>query len=167
MAQQTSGTASMSIPFSAPATYTIKQLLARQPQIPSPVSGISAKVLPFCTNRPDHRSSAASNKYEFIQASRLRLIPNLPITEFREVIDSMDSVMFTQPMTLPRDTSSVLSEGYVTNYLDAEILVPAWQAVLQMLPDDRDYDLQMVKQVSLVVWMNPLPEYGGSDNEWY
>lgn len=45
----------------------------------------------------------------------------------------------------------MLSEGCVTGYLDAQVLGAAWQAVLQLLPKDRDYDLQMVKQVPATV----------------
>lgn len=45
----------------------------------------------------------------------------------------------------------MLSEGCVTGYLDAQVLGAAWQAVLQMLPNDRDYDLEMVKQVPVEV----------------
>lgn len=138
-------------PLLTSPTYTVKQLLAHQPQRPSPASGISATILASRANRPTHKSSAASDKYDPIHASRLRLIPALPINEFREVIDSMDSIQFSQPMALPWEASPMLSEGCVTSYLDAQILGAAWQAVLQMLPDKRDYDLQMVKQVPLVV----------------
>lgn len=138
-------------PPTLPTTYTVKQLLAHQPQRPSPASGISATILASRANRPTHKSSAASDKYDPIHASRLRLIPALPINEFRAVIDSMNSIQFSQPMAIPWEASPMLSEGCVTSYLDVQILGAAWQAVLQMLPDQRDYDLQMVKQVPLVV----------------
>lgn len=45
----------------------------------------------------------------------------------------------------------MLSEGCMTSYLDVQVLGAAWQVVLQILPDERDYELQMGKEVSLVV----------------
>lgn len=70
---------------------------------------------------------------------------------FREIIDSMESIRFLQPTALPWEASPMLSEGCVTSYLDVQILGAAWQVVLQMIPDERDYELQMGKQFSLVV----------------
>lgn len=49
----------------------------------------------------------------------------------------------------------MMSEGCVTAYLDAQVLGAAWQAVLQMVPEERNYDLQMVKQVPVVVSLSP------------
>lgn len=34
----------------------------------------------------------------------------------------------------------MLTEGSVTGYLDSQVLIAAWQAVLQMLPQDREYN---------------------------
>lgn len=45
----------------------------------------------------------------------------------------------------------MMSEASVTGYLDAQVLVAAWQAVLQMLPERREYDVQMVKQAPVEV----------------
>lgn len=45
----------------------------------------------------------------------------------------------------------MLSEACVTGYLDAQVLGAAWQAVLQILPHERNYDLQMVKQLAAEV----------------
>lgn len=45
----------------------------------------------------------------------------------------------------------MMSEASVTGYLDAQVLVAAWQAVLQMVPEQREYDLQMVKQAPVEV----------------
>lgn len=50
----------------------------------------------------------------------------------------------------------MMSEACVTSYLDAQVLGAGWQVVLQMLPDERDYDLQMVKQVALEVFFSAL-----------
>lgn len=76
---------------------------------------------------------------------------NLAITTFRERLDSMNCIRFDQPMALPWNASPMLSEGCVSAYLDAQILGAAWQAVLQMVPEQRNYDLQMAKQIPVVV----------------
>lgn len=49
----------------------------------------------------------------------------------------------------PWDASPMISEASVTGYLDAQVLVAAWKAVLQMLPERRIYDVQMVNQAPL------------------
>lgn len=67
----------------------------------------------------------------------------------------MDSIKFDHPISLPWDASPMLSEGSVTGYLDSQVLIAAWQAVLQMLSHDREYDLQMVKQVRVEVFIPP------------
>lgn len=54
--------------------------------------------------------------------------------------------------------SPMLSEGWVTGYLDGQALGATWKAVLQMPPKDRGYDLEMVKQVpAVVVYAFPAP----------
>lgn len=135
------------------STYTIKQLLAYQPHMPSPPSGVSVAILAAKVGRPTHLSSSSTRSYPPINARSLRLIPNVPIVEFRTLIDSMDSVKFDQRMAVPWDASPMMSEACVTSYLDAQVLGAGWQVVLQMLPDERDYDLQMVKQVALEVFL--------------
>lgn len=138
-------------PQISPPTYTIKQLLAYQPPLPSPPSGVSVAILAAKVCRPTHYSSSSTRSYAPINSRSLRPIPNVPIVEFRALIDSMDSVKFDQRMALPWDASPMMSEACVTSYLDVQVLGAAWQIVLQMLPDDRDYDLQMVKQAALEV----------------
>lgn len=138
-------------PRQTPATYTIKQFLAHPPQLPSPASGFSSGILLSRAKLPTHKSTAASDKYDPIFASSLYLVPNLRINDFRATIDSMDGIRFPQPMALPWDASPMLSEACVSSHLDVQILGVAWQAVLQMLPDERDYDLRMVKQVPQMV----------------
>lgn len=68
----------------------------------------------------------------------------------------MEYIRFDHSMALQWQASPMLSEGCVTGYLNAQVLGEAWQAVLQMLPEERDYDVQMVKQVTAAVYL-PLP----------
>lgn len=131
-------------------TYTLKQLLDHPLQTPSAPSGISVGVLAAQTNRPTH-SSARALEYEWIDETTLHTILGVEIAIFRKRIQSMDSVKFGHSLALPWEASPMLSEGCVTAYLDAQVLGAAWQAVLQLLPKDRDYDLQMVKQASTSV----------------
>lgn len=139
--------------FAAPPvpTYTLTELLAYQPQMPSPPSGISASIVDSKTKRPTHSSSLRSMKYEWIHEQSLRRVMGCAITSFRDRLQAMNSLRFDQPMALPWNASPMLSEGCVTGYLDAQILGAAWQAVLQMVPKQRDYDLQMAKQIPVVV----------------
>lgn len=129
-----------------PPTYTIKQLLDYPLQTPSPPSGVSIALLEAQTNRPTH-SSARAMDFETIEETTLRPILGIEIANFREQIQSMESIRFSHSMAIPWEASPMMSEGCVTGYLDAQVLGAAWQAVLQMLPKERDYDLQMVKQV--------------------
>lgn len=131
-------------------TYTLKQLLDHPVQTPSAPSGISAGVLAAQTNRPTH-SSARALQYEWIDETTLHTILGVEIANFRKRIDSMESIKFGHSLALPWEASPMLSEGCVTGYLDAQVLGAAWQAVLQLLPKERDYDLQMVKQVPATV----------------
>lgn len=110
------------------------------------VAALAAKI-----ERRTHNSSANSLKYQPILDDSLRKLPAVVIEKFRTRIAAMNSIKFDHPISLPWDASPMLSEGSVTGYLDSQVLIAAWQAVLQMLPLDRDYDLQMVKQVSVVV----------------
>lgn len=122
-----------------PGTYTIKQLLS---QISSPVSRNSAHNLPL---------RAGTEKHDFILASRLRLVPNLSINEFLSIIDSINPVTIPKPIQWIRGNSHMVSESPLATFLDGQILGVAWQAVLEMLPENRDYDLQLVKQIREVV----------------
>lgn len=132
------------------ATYTLKQLLDHPLQTPSAPSGISAGVLAAQRNRPTN-SSAKPLQYEWIDETTLHTILGVEIANFRKRIQSMESVKFGHSLAPPWEASPMLSEGCVTGYLDAQVLGAAWQAVLQLLPKERDYDLQMVKQVAAAV----------------
>lgn len=134
-----------------PSTFTVQQLLAYQIQPPPSPSGLIVAALAAKIKRQTHNSSAASLKYDPILDHSLRKIPALVIDKFRARIAAMASVKFDHPISLPWDASPMLSEGSVTGYLDSQVLIAAWQAVLQMLPLQREYDLQMVKQIAVVV----------------
>lgn len=84
-----------------------------------------------------------------INGHTLRLIPNLLTTELGAYIESMDAIKYAQPMALQWETSPMVSEACVTSYICAQGLGAAQQTVLQMLPDQRDFVLQMVKQALL------------------
>lgn len=90
-------------------------------------------------------------EYEWIDETTLHTILGIEIASFRTRVQSMESIKFGHSLALPWEASPMLSEGCVTGYLDAQVLGAAWQAVLQLLPKDRDYDLQMVKQVPATV----------------
>lgn len=47
------------------------------------------------------------------------------------------------------------SEACVTSYLDVQVLRAAWHIILQMLPDERYDDLQIVNHVALEVFLLP------------
>lgn len=128
-------------------TYTMKQLLAYQVQLPSPTSRPSTVKIE--DNDPEENSTVLG--YDSILGSSLQRICKLHVSKFRSRIETMDSVKFDQPMALPWHASPMLSAGCVAGYLDAQVLGAAWQVVLQMVPQERDYDLQMVKQASLMV----------------
>lgn len=125
---------------------TINQLLAYQPPMPSAPSGVSVAMLAAKVSRPPHYSSSSTRSCALIHAWSLRRIPNVLMVEFRALIDSMDSDKFDQHMALPCDASPMMSEACITSYLDIQVLGAVWQIVLLMLPDERDDDLQMVKQ---------------------
>lgn len=129
------------------ATYSLKQVLDFPLQTPSPPSGVSIAHLAAQANRPSHNSSARALEYESIIPGTLRLIPGLAIAQFRNRVKSLESIRFGNSMAIPWEASPMLSEACVTGYLDAQVLGAAWQAVLQILPHERDYDLQMVKQL--------------------
>lgn len=128
-------------------TYSLQQVLDFPLQTPSPPSGVSIGVLAAQANRPTHNSSAKALDYECIIPGTLRPIPGLEIAQFRDRVKSLDSIRFGHTMAIPWEASPMLSEACVTGYLDAQVLGAAWQAVLQILPRERDYDLQMVKQL--------------------
>lgn len=138
-------------PRRAPMTFAIKDLLADPTQIRAPASILGASVLPSPTRRVPHESSAMWAMYDPIPLSTLRLVPNLAITRFREIIDSMEPIRCSQPMVLPSAASLMLAEGCPPSELDVQILGAAWLAAQQMLPNMRDCDLQMVKHASLDV----------------
>lgn len=138
-------------PRRAPLRLTIKDLLAYPTRIRAPAYGICASVLPSPANPVPYEPSAKCAKYDPIPLSTLRRIPNLAITRFRDLINSMESVQCSQPMVLPLEASQMLSDGCSPSDLDVQILGAAWLAAQQMLPDERDYDLQMVKHASLEV----------------
>lgn len=119
-----------------PPTFSINQLLAHTPETPSPPSGASAIAIETKRKRPTHNSSAPSDKYAPISDMSLREIPPLLVAAFRGQISSIDSIRLNSPMTLPWDASPMLSSGSVTSYLDAQVLIAAWQAVSQMLPNN-------------------------------
>lgn len=50
-------------PQIAPPTYTIKQLLAYQPPVHSPPSGVSLAILAAKVSRPTHYSSSSTRSY--------------------------------------------------------------------------------------------------------
>lgn len=128
-------------------TYTTRQVLAYQVQMPSPTSVPRRGSVTI--NHPVQSSIAP--EFRWIVGSSLQRIRKLHISEFRSRIEMMDCVKFDDPMALPWHASPMLSEGCVTSYLDAQVLGAAWQVVLQMVPQERDYDLQMVKQATITV----------------
>lgn len=130
-----------------PPTFTVKQVLDYPLQTPSPPSGASVNIAAAKATRPTHNSSARALLHQPIHPHSLSAISAFNISAFRHRLKSMDSIRFNDPMSLVWEASPMLSEGCVTGYLDAQVLGAAWQAVLQMLPKDRDYDLEMVKQV--------------------
>lgn len=74
--------------------------------------------------------------------------------EFRNCIHLMSEhtkISFKDPLALPWEGCSMVSEAMVTSYLDTQVLFAAWQAVLRMVPATRDYDLEMVKQAPVDV----------------
>lgn len=138
-----------------PATFTVTQLLAYPLQSPSAPSGVTAKAFTAKVKRPTHKSSDTSDKYQSIKITTLREVPNILVGSFRDKITAMDSIKFDHPIALRWDASPMMSEGSVTGYLDAQVLIAAWQAVLQMLPQERNYDVQMVKQTAIEVIFLP------------
>lgn len=130
-----------------PATFTVKQILDYPLLTPSPPSGASVNIAASKATRPTHNSSARALLHQPIHPHSLSAISAFNISAFRHRLKSMESIRFNDPMSLVWEASPMLSEGCVTGYLDAQVLGAAWQAVLQMVPKDRDYDLEMVKQV--------------------
>lgn len=134
-----------------PPTFTVKQVLDYPLQTPSPPSGASVTIAASKATRPTHNSSARALLHQPIHPDSLSAISASHISAFRLRLKSMESIRFNDPMSLAWEASPMLSEGCVTGYLDAQVLGAAWQAVLQMLPKERDYDLEMVKQVPAAV----------------
>lgn len=142
-----------------PPTFTAKQVLDYPLQTPSSPSGASVNIAASKATRPTHNSSARALLHQPIHPHSLSAISAFNISAFRHRLKSMESIRFNDPMSLVWEASPMLSEGCVTGYLDAQVLGAAWQTVLQMLPNERDYDLEMVKQVPAAVSLSSLPVY--------
>lgn len=130
-------------------TYTLKQFLAYQPRLVTPPFGVSTEALSAEVSSPI-LTSTAGKRVEILD--RLYPFSYHVIDNFRARIDTMDSsISFEQPLAPPHYPSPIPSVECIPGWIDAQILAASWQAVLRMLPDQRDYDLQVVKQVPRVV----------------
>lgn len=66
-------------------------------------------------------------------------------------------VSFTTVLKLPFRGTCLMTEADVTSYLDTQVIVAAWEAVLKMVPPtNRAYDLMTVRQMKLGVGSAPL-----------
>lgn len=141
-------------------SFTVQQLLAHTIPVAPPPSSRScgSRPVPNSLGRPSHSSSKLNEKYEPILAESL--YPDTPaiVSDFRDRIRAISraaTITFQDPLVLPWDACSMLSEGMVTSYLDTQVLFAAWQAVLRMVPAIRNYDLEMVKQAPIEVMIFP------------
>lgn len=149
--------------------FTVQQLLAHTPPVaPTPSSrSCGSRPAPNALGRPSHSSSKLNEKYEPILAESLYPEAPVIVSDFRDRIRAISraaTITFQDPLVLPWDACSMLSEGMVTSYLDTQVLFAAWQAVLRMVPAIRNYDLEMVKQAPIEVKISP-PRFKCSSRE--
>lgn len=111
-------------------TYTIKQLVAYQPHMPSPPAGVSVAMLAIKLSHRTHYSSNWTHDYARINSGSLRPITNVPIFDFHALVNLMGLVKFDPQMALPWDASPMMSKVCVTSYLNVQVLGAAWQLVL-------------------------------------
>lgn len=140
-------------PPAAPS-FTVQQLLAHTGHAAKPPSSRSCGFVKNQPTRPAHSSSKRNEEYEPIISLSLYPINPVVVAAFRtRVLSLSDSsqILFKDPLTLPWDGCSMVSEGMVTAYLDTQVLFAAWQAVLRMAPAVRNFDLEMVKQAPIDV----------------
>lgn len=103
--------------------------------------------------RPAHSSSRNNNDYRPIETDMLLSMDIRLVNMFRAFITSMSpTVSFDSTLKLPFDGSSLTTEADVTTYLETQVIISAWQVVLQMVPPtDRMYDLMTMRQMYLAV----------------
>lgn len=140
-------------PPAAPS-FTVQQLLAHTGHAAKPPSSRSCGFVKNQPTRPAHSSSKRNEEYEPILSLSLYPINAVVVAAFRTRVLSISDtsqILFKDPLTLPWDGCSMVSEGMVTAYLDTQVLFAAWQAVLRMAPAVRNFDLEMVKQAPIDV----------------
>lgn len=101
------------------------------------------------SGRPAHTFSKRNGEYEPILVESLYPVFPAIVEAFRHRIRRMSEsvkITFKDPLVLPWDACSMVSEAMVTTYLETQVRFAAWQAVLRMVPAGRGYDLEMVKQ---------------------
>lgn len=141
-------------PTPAAPPFTVQQLLAYTVHAAKPPSSRSCGFVTNQSSRPAHSSSKRNEEYEPILSFSLYPIHPVVVGAFRTRVLSISAtsqILFKDPLTLPWDGCSMVSEGMVTAYLDTQVLFAAWQAVLRMAPAVRNFDLEMVKQAPIDV----------------
>lgn len=142
-------------PLSEQLPLTAQELLAILPNTaPACVAGLSGVSGAAIRPAPAHTSSKCNHNYESIPQTSLVRVAGEEITRFRTFLKSMSkSVLFDSVMKLPFDASTITTEGDVTAYLQSQVIMAAWQAVLEMVPPTkREYDLLTVRQFYLEVF---------------
>lgn len=116
-------------------------------------------------SRQAHNSSKKNANYQSISEVMLAKTPIKIIDRFRADIKSMEpSISFPTSIMFPFEYSSMSSEAEVSSYLDAQVVISAWQVVTRMFPPGRrSYDLLSVKQLQTQV-SSTLPKHGILDS---
>lgn len=131
-----------------PVSLSVQEFLSLPPDTPPPV---------IRPPHPTHIPSSANSEYDYIDPARLAPLRSEVLDQFRSFIRSMSpAVSFISVHKLPFRGTCLMTEADVASYLDTQVIVAAWEAVLKIVPPtDRTYDLMTIRQMYLGVSATP------------
>lgn len=123
---------------------SLQEFLRVSPDTPPPV---------IRTPGLTHISSSTNSDYDYIDPSILVPLHPGVIDQFRSFIRSISpAIPFTTALKLPFLGTCLMTEADVTSYLNTQVIVAAWEAVLKLVPPtNRTYDLATIRQMKLGV----------------
>lgn len=129
-------------------SLSLQEFLRLSPDTPPPVIRASG---------PTYVSSSTNINHDPIDLRRLAPLHSLVIDQFRTFIRSVSpDITFTSVCKMPFRGTCLMTEADVTSYLDTQVIVAAWEAVLRMVhPTERTYDLMAIRQMKLGVSSAP------------
>lgn len=132
---------------------TLKQLL-QAPLAPLPPKELSGAGGEEEEQDPmPHTSSKNNFKYVPVDPKCLTMLADMKVQKFCEYINALSGfATFPDCMKQPFSASTINNEGDVNAYLESQVVIPTWEAVIRMFPPShRDYDLLNRRQFSIEV----------------